>query len=588
MDAPEDVGRQEGRGLTVRRVPLSALVEDPRNARTHDERNLEGIRRSLQDFGQREPLVVRDGVVIGGNGRLRVMREMGWTDCLVTEHDDLTEGQARALGIVLNRTAEVGTGWDAEALRLAVEEVELECPEVELGFEAGELAEIGVSEPAEPDEPGDLEPPAPEPQPESLVRPGDVIHLGPHRVMCGSSAEPEQLAKLMGGQRAQMVVTSPPYWGLRDYGTAEWEGGDPGCDHLEPPRGGRNPETAGKQLSNAGTLTYQYAGACEKCGARRVDEQLGLEETPEEFLASMVSLFGGVRDVLRDDGTLWCNMGDCFNDKQLAMIPARLAIALQADGWWLRSDIIWAKPNPMPESCRDRPTSAHEHIFLLAKRGAYYWDQEAVREGWADERCGAPGGHKPAERNRGGRTDGFTSPSQAWEPPEGRSGRNLRNVWTLPTSPCPEAHFATYPLRLAERCILAGTSERGCCPECGAPWERVVEKASGGTTGESWSREWDDDPTRANPGCEYGSYQRGHTTGWRPSCEHDADPVPCVVLDPFMGAGTTILAADQCGQIAVGMELSPAYCDVIVRRWIAWCEKAGKDPEITGWRGADG
>ena len=215
----------------------------------------------------------------------------------------------------------------------------------------------------------------------------------------------------------QCCVTSPPYWGLRDYGTAKWEGGDAKCDHSPEKRGGRfATEVSAKQASNTGSGTMS-ARECP-CGARRIDAQLGLEETPDAYVANMVAVFRAVRRVLRDDGTLWLNLGDSYSGaaggnnrgegagggkergkamgfgtlpkrkdlegglkhKDLAGIPWRVAFALQADGWWLRQDIIWHKPNPMPESVADRCTKAHEYIFLLTKSARYYYDNEAVKE----------------------------------------------------------------------------------------------------------------------------------------------------------------------------------------------------------------
>jgi len=281
----------------------------------------------------------------------------------------------------------------------------------------------------------------------------------------------------------QTCVTSPPYFGLRDYGMAE---------------------------------------------------QIGLEPTPEAFITELVGVFREVRRVLKDDGTLWLNLGDsyCASDlpglkpKDLIGIPWRVAFALQADGWYLRQDIVWAKPNPMPESVRDRCTKAHEYVFLLSKSPVYYFDHAAIKEpyttadpsslsyrknGKSDSRkkhsihcpacagsgdeagaqpdtcqvCGGTGranigGAKPAAKN-----DGF------WKP-EG-AGRNKRSVWTVATKPYKAAHFATFPPDLIEPCILAGS----------------------------------------RPGD--------------------------VVLDPFGGAGTTALVAQRHGRRSVYIELNPEY-----------------------------
>ena len=209
------------------------------------------------------------------------------------------------------------------------------------------------------------------------------------------------------------VVTSPPYYGLRDYGTAKWEGGDPNCNHnpQRPDGGDRSDRTL--PLGRGGV----YHDICAKCGAVRIDQQIGLEQTPAEYVNDIVQVFREVKRVLRDDGTLWLNLGDSYfnlqnsnrnglseslggkvrgggeyktqkrnagnlpiKEKDLIGIPWMVAFALRDDGWYLRQDIIWHKPNPMPESVKDRCTKAHEYIFLLSKSPRYYYDYEAVLE----------------------------------------------------------------------------------------------------------------------------------------------------------------------------------------------------------------
>lgn len=273
-------------------------------------------------------------------------------------------------------------------------------------------------------------------------------------------------------------VTSPPYWGLRDYGEAG---------------------------------------------------QIGLEETPDQYVDRLVAVFAEVRRTLRDDGTLWLNLGDSYatgagkvgqcpgggeqgqrwrgartspnrlpipglKPKDLVGIPWRVAFALQSDGWYLRSDIIWAKPNPMPESVTDRPTKAHEYVFLMSKAARYYYDADAIKEqhsrDWHDETVGAPYMTKKDGRNDGGKLVGRGDPS----------GRNKRSVWTVTTRPYSGAHFACYPPDLIKPCILAG------CPEGG------------------------------------------------------------VVLDPFFGSGTTGQVAEGLGRQWYGIELNPEYCGLIRER----------------------
>jgi DNA modification methylase len=274
-----------------------------------------------------------------------------------------------------------------------------------------------------------------------------------------------------------MCVTSPPYFGLRDYG---------------------------------------HAG------------QLGLEQTPEQYIAAMVEVFRCVRDVLADDGTLWLNLGDSYasgggtgsqgargqrfdrrhtqetladqrkwpeqgiKPKDLIGIPWMLAFALRADGWYLRQDIIWHKPNPMPESVTDRCTKSHEYLFLLSKGSRYYFDNEAVREASAYPR--GPGNVTPLMRLPGERLSGTNANVRGSLHEIGRREmRNRRSVWTVSTRPYKGAHFATFPPALIEPCIRAG------------------------------SRAGD------------------------------------IVLDPFMGSGTTAAVALQLGRKYLGCEINPDY-----------------------------
>ncbi len=561
----------------------------------------------------------------------------------------------------------------------------------------------------------------------------------------------EQLATLPD-ESVHMVMTSPPYWGLRDY---------------------------------------------------QVGGQLGLEKTPEEYIEKMVAVFREVRRVLRKDGTLWLNMGDSYagsgkeigsdhgksvvddagygkraplplnlKPKDLVGMPWRLALALQADGWWLRSDIIWAKPNPIPESVTDRPTSAHEHVFLLTKAARYFYDAEAVREpsitGDMRRPYGSEGAWqmdgRPPEQRHGGKPrkagrdnaidhprtpnpkkkqDALGNPTHVGFNDRYRdnpiTGRNQRDVWTIATQPlksvvsygkyrigrpdcsvhgCPaclalalqggelqvasepvrslgidddpvqgqegvayaisedqygflsdvtaaishsnqihktvawleqdgfsvdklihhigcresidhsfaisahthenntepgsvfdvteidpsgqtgghilgipsfgfpldkctcefkgsvekrQDHFAAFPEALVKRIILAGTSAKGCCHECGAPWERVVEKefvAQDDVSPERGKRN-----AAGNKSMDHrkdGDTPRGTneviTTGWRPTCEHEGEPVPATVLDPFIGSGTVGKVAQDLGREWIGIELNPDYCDLARKR----------------------
>ncbi len=347
------------------------------------------------------------------------------------------------------------------------------------------------------------------------------------RILIGDAIE---RLRTLDAESVHCVVTSPPYWGLRDYGTASWEGGDGECDHGKP---NRNAETT---TMTGGTATLEsrhfYRDACGKCGARRVDMQLGLESTPEEHCFAMVDVFREVWRVLRNDGTLWLNYGDCYNTngqgknaanfgkarcyptyekgqgrsrtstlkpKDLVGMPWRVAFALQADGWYLRSDIIWAKPNPMPESVTDRPTKSHEYLFLMSKAGKYFYDADAVREDAEQTHIAERG--NGVIRSNDLRTFGLTGPTGRTNPScTHPAGRNLRDVWTIATHAYPGSHFATFPPSLVEPCIKAG------CPEDGT------------------------------------------------------------ALDPFGGAGTVGLVADRLGRNAILIELNEEYAAMARKR----------------------
>jgi len=324
----------------------------------------------------------------------------------------------------------------------------------------------------------------------------------------------------------QTCVTSPPYWGLRDYG-------------------------------NAG--------------------QIGLEESPELYVARMVDVFRGVRRILRDDGTVWLNLGDSYaanrsyqvtdnkhvdvgnngaskvppglKQKDLIGIPWRVAFALQADGWYLRSEIVWHKLNPMPESVTDRPTKAHEQVFLLTKSPRYYYDADAIAEQAAGVKGGASFGKQSHDAT------GTGQQSRTYDRPD-YATRNKRSVWTIPTKNFSGAHFAVMPEALVEPCILAGTSERGRCPACGAGWSRVAERTAMVLKRSERTHELG----RTRSSGTMIKPPSSVTTGWQPSCTCDAgDPVPCVVFDPFTGSGTVGAVAVRLGRSFVGCEMNPEY-----------------------------
>ncbi len=368
----------------------------------------------------------------------------------------------------------------------------------------------------------------------------DNLRQFANKVLIGDAFE-----KLKGipNDFVQCVVTSPPYYGLRDYGTRRWFGGDnPDCEHGEtkihgPHHPGQVEQTKWKTANASGKGQTATTCSCTQCGAWY--GQLGLEPTPEQFVGHLVEVFREVRRVLRPDGVFWLNIGDSFSretsgglkTKDLIGIPWLLAFALRADGWYLRSEVLWEKPNVMPESVRDRPTRSHEQVFLLTKSSHYFYDQEAEREPFTDDSC------------------------------VGAVGRNLRTVWEINPQPYRGAHFAVFPPALPERCIKLGTSEHGACSECGAPYSRIVERVipeaprfesnvvPNNTPHQKFS--WDQQRIRnENPPV---------TKGWKPTCECDAEIEPCLVLDPFSGSGTTVSIAVDLGRSYLGVELNEEY-----------------------------
>lgn len=344
--------------------------------------------------------------------------------------------------------------------------------------------------------------------------------------------------------------------------------------------------------------------------------EIGREPTPAAFVARLVEVFAEVRRVLRDDGTCWIVVGDSYAAspgkgdnvpqtkwpvhgypaaaahrngsagipaKNLLLIPQRLAIALQDDGWIVRSLIIWSKRSAMPESVRDRPTTSHEYMLMLAKRERYFYDALAVAEPLARPDVGEHA--TPARFGGSMKHAGYGtrrhSGRQYLGTPTGT--RNARTVWEINPQPFSAArlglvgvdHYAAYPPKLVRRVLACATSEHGCCAACGAPYERVTET----------SRTFESGSGRAGtmPAGKHGSGLQGGgetldvrrgptlhtaTTGWRPTCRCDdpRPPIPATVLDCFVGSGTTAKVATSMGRACVGIELSRAYLDIIEQR----------------------
>jgi site-specific DNA-methyltransferase (cytosine-N4-specific) len=328
-----------------------------------------------------------------------------------------------------------------------------------------------------------------------------------------------QRLKDLGDNTFNVCVTSPPYYGLRDYGTGTWTGGNnPNCEHVkhfrsklaqgvqgrveyeegvrEAERLGATPPTINNRYPSAGRALGNGRFACELCGAERIDLQIGLEPDYLEYIDRMVDVCKEIKRVLRPDGCFFLNIGDSYTTstgnkkiglkpKNLIQVPARLMMRLQEDGWYLRSEIIWAKTAHMPEKVDDRPTIMHEKIYLLTKSADYSFDGYAV-----DDHAAANG--------------------------------NIRSVWFLGPEVTPDFHFATFPSEVPRRAILLGLGRAGVCAKCGKPWKSTK------------NRNW-------LPDC---------------TCDSKAKSVGGMVLDPFLGSGTTAMVANSLGHDCIGIELN--------------------------------
>ena len=399
-----------------------------------------------------------------------------------------------------------------------------------------------------------------------------------------------EVLKTLPAKHFQTCITSPPYYGLRDYGTATWVGGSENCSHIGDTLGNnRNFIDEGGRGSNKDSLS---TGDCIKCGAKRVDSQIGLEETPEQFVESLVNVFREIKRVLKDDGTLWLNLGDSYSSggrttttnqsvrgdkdygvtrpppvegikpKDLFGIPWRVAFALQADGWYLRQDIIWNKPNPMPESVQDRCTKAHEYIFLLSKSPHYYFDNVAIKE----ETITFDNSNRDRDTTKLNNTPGRTK--MAGLKTNQYETRNKRSVWTVNTKPYKEAHFAVFPTDLIEPCVLAGSSAK-ICSGCGKSYrremvttdvpDRIVREHMVGVIPKR------DKPSRMNSKDMLSLTKEDN--GFVKQCKCDTDKTEQDrIIDPFGGSGTTALVADRHNRDATVIELNEEYIDIAKKR----------------------
>lgn len=371
------------------------------------------------------------------------------------------------------------------------------------------------------------------------------------------------------------AMTSPPYWGLRDYGLPPsiWGGQAVGCQHdwgtekKAREQSGRQSlawYTGGNPAAKIQSGPVSQGAHCHLCAAWQ--GCLGLEPAPEMYVAHLLEIFRAVLRVLRDDGTLWLNLSSGYQNKQLLALEWDVAKAMQKEGWWLRSAMTLCKVNPMPESVTDRPTTATQMMFLLTKQAQYYYDAEAIREPWADDRMGG----NQTKSLRYSKLSGRNGDS-GLGPAPGFIGRNLRNWWPVVSEGYAGQHFATFGQQWIEPCLLAGTSAAGCCVQCGAPWKRTTEK--GALIQQNWApgTQQKIDAAQGKHGrtsvMNTGFTRESHTTGWRPGCACAAGPpVPCTVLDPFCGTATTGVVAARHGRTFVGIDLSQEYLELARKR----------------------
>lgn len=422
--------------------------------------------------------------------------------------------------------------------------------------------------------------------------------------------------KKLPDESIDCVMTSPPYWSLRDYGTATWEGGKDSCDHLAPPKGGKKRSGLNQPKDGDGNLsgrnqnsTFQFTDKCGKCGAVRKDQQLGLEPDFRDYIKDLCDIFDEVKRVLKKTGTCWVNLGDTYSStaqgtygeaakfpgqteeqrnspagqarknyrpftglppKTLVQIPSRFAIEMTDRGWILRNEIIWYKKNVMPSSVKDRFTVDFEKIFFFTKSPRYYFEQQFEKfetgdptsisyraNGKSDSRVGKEGGTYAISK------DGMWNPDGA--------GRNKRTVWQINPQPFSEAHFAVFPPKLVETPVKAGCPEQ-ICKKCGRAKEQILEVTPG--VSKETPKTQAAHEARGGTGIPIGTVGKSGSGRIDPTVSHKgytdcgckAGFEPGVVLDPFFGSGTTGLVAEKLGRKWIGIELSEEYAAIARRR----------------------
>jgi DNA modification methylase len=384
-------------------------------------------------------------------------------------------------------------------------------------------------------------------------------------------------AKMLADNSIDTIITSPPYWNLRDYLTGTWSDSDINCDHIDKSLIGGQGIASKLQHSSIGTQLRQFKNSCKKCGAVRTDKQLGTELTFYKYISDLCDIFDELKRALKPSGTLWVNLGDTYNSspaggklpkKSLLQIPSRFAIEMADRGWTLRNTIIWHKKNAMPQSVTDRFTQDYEFVYLFCKSPRYYFKQQYENSLWYN---------KDKRAITGGITkSGKSTTEEGGQYALSRSGsfnkkmpgkRQMRSVWSINTKGFKGAHYATFPTDLIEPMILAGCPEF-VCNKCGIPREDIVDVIKhqpvenyNGQATKDYDAAKAQNPSNAKRSIINSMTKESKLIGLS-DCGCNAGFRPGVVLDPFIGSGTVGLVAKQFNRDYIGFELSDKNAEI--------------------------
>lgn len=421
-------------------------------------------------------------------------------------------------------------------------------------------------------------------------------------VICGDSLS---VLKSFPDKCVDMVMTSPPYFGLRDYGTAEWSGGDTDCDHMQTHGKPRNerPNITNCRIGKGGSTfdaqeKKQYKNICKKCGAKSIDNQLGLETTIDSYISKLCDIFIEIHRVLKDEGSCYVNLGDSYagsgkgigadrnkckevyndsdivktdwknidiQDKSLCLIPQRFAIEMVNRGWILRNCIIWEKPSCMPSSAKDRFTVSHEYIYFFVKQKKYWFEQQF-------DELAINSDVKYRQKLRADKEYNSKIPYKNNLPKTfDVEKKNKRAVWEINTESYKSysgSHFAVFPQKLCHTPIMASCPEF-ICKKCGKPRKKILKKIGKNNYNEKGNpqginrtkMEWKDSHPSKNDRWKSKFQDKGYTC-----CGCNAEFESGIVLDPFFGAGTTGVVALKLNRNFIGIDLNPEYIELSRKR----------------------